>query len=125
MKVERIDAVKIEEHYLLSVDDLDDRWGLSRSQLQEFIAHGVLEPVGGEGAGAACFSLASVSVVQTACRLQRELELDPHAVGVVLGLLQRVHSLEQQVQALSALRSGPDGPEEAPPEADVDPLAGR
>ena len=101
---------------------------LDKDALRSGIApayHAARAGASGEGAGAACFSLASVSVVQTACRLQRELELDPHAVGVVLGLLQRVHSLEQQVQALSALRSGPDGPEEAPPEADVDPSAGR
>ena len=124
MKVERIDAVMMEEHFLLSVDDLDDRWGLSRSQLQDFIAHGVLEPIG-EGTGSARFSLASVSVVQTACRLQSELELDPHAVGVVLGLLQRVHSLERQLDALRARLPDPDLAEEEPPEAAVVAPAGR
>ena len=118
MKAERFDAVRIEEHYLLSVDDLDDRWGLSRSQLQEFIAHGVIEP-SDESADGARFSLSTVSVVRTACRLQQELELDTHAVGVVLGLLQRVHDLERQLSALEAHLPRLDAPEQGQPEAQV------
>ena len=65
MKAERIDAVWMEDHYLLSIDELDDRWGLSRSQLQEFIAHGVLEPIG-DRPGEDRFNLAAVSMVRTA-----------------------------------------------------------
>ena len=122
MKAERIDAVWMEDHYLLSIDELDDRWGLSRSQLQEFIAHGVLEPIG-DRPGEDRFNLAAVSMVRTACRLQHELELDTHAVGVVLGLLQRVRSLEQELSALKAqlpaAPDGSDGPGAEPPEAEV------
>lgn len=101
MKSERIDAVWIEEHRSLSVDELGERWGLSRSLLTEFIAHGVLEPSASHP-GQEGFTLESLAVVRTACRLQQDLELDPHAVGVVLQLLQRVRALEDELSALRA-----------------------
>lgn len=124
MKAKRFDAVRIEEHYLLSVDELDDRWGLCRSQLREFIASGVLEPSDDSPEGA-LFSISSLSVVQTACRLQRDLELDTHAVGVVLGLLQRIEGLERQLGALEAHLTQVDAPDEEPPEAEVISLSHR
>jgi hypothetical protein len=101
MNAERIDAVWTEEHRLVSFNELQDRWGVSSSQLREFIAHGVLEPAADpQGQG---FRLESVALVRTACRLQQELELDAHAVGVVLELLQRVRALEDEVGSLRAL----------------------
>jgi hypothetical protein len=101
MNAERIDAVWTEEHRLVSFDELRDRWGVSSSQLHDFIAHGVLEPAADpQGQG---FRLETVSLVRTACRLQEELELDAHAVGVVLELLRRVRALEDEVGTLRAL----------------------
>jgi len=114
MNVERIDAAWLEEHRLVSIDELTDRWGVSSSQLHDFIAHGVLEPAAApRGAG---FRLETVSLVRTACRLQQELELDTHAVGVVLELLQRLRALESEVDALRAQlgatsEEGGDAPE--------------
>jgi hypothetical protein len=114
MSVERIDAAWLEEHRLVSLEELTDRWGVSSSQLHEFIAHGVLEPAAATPATG--FRLESVSLVRTACRLQQELELDAHAVGVVLGLLQRLRALENEVAALraqlgTAREEGGDTPE--------------
>lgn len=116
MKPERIDAEWMEEHQLISIDELQDRWGVSASLVQEFIAHGVLEAA---DATAGAFRLEAVALVRTACRLQQELELDPHAVGVVLELLQRVRTLEDELNALRArlADSPPAGGE--PPEAPV------
>jgi chaperone modulatory protein CbpM len=114
MNVERIEATWLEEHRLVSFDELTDRWGVSSSQLHDFIAHGVLEPAAAaHGAG---FRVESVSLVRTACRLQQELELDTHAVGVVLELLQRLRALETEVGALraqlgAARQEGGDAPE--------------
>ena len=102
---------------MVSIEELRDRWGVSSSQLHDFIAHGVLEPAAAPyGSG---FRLEAVSLVRTACRLQQELELDTHAVGVVLELLQRVRALESEVDALRAQlgAAGDDGGE--PPEAEV------
>ncbi len=117
MNVQRIEATWMEEHRLVSIEELRDRWGVSSSQLHDFIAHGVLEPAAAPyGSG---FRLEAVSLVRTACRLQQELELDTHAVGVVLELLQRVRALESEVDALRAQlgAAGDDGGE--PPEAEV------
>jgi len=116
MKAERIDAVWVEEHQLLSVDELGGRWGLSVSQLHEFIEWGVLQPSPG-AAGAVGFRIDQLSLVRTACRLQEELELDPHAVGVVLELVQRVRALESEVTSLRAHL--PDAMADEPSEAGV------
>jgi hypothetical protein len=105
MKAERIEAVWVEEQHLLSVDDLGGRWGLSTSQLHDFIANGVLEPASG-GSAAESFRIEQLSVVRTACRLQQELELDTHAVGVVLELVQRVRALENELKSLRARLPG-------------------
>ena len=131
MKTERIDAVWLEEHYLLTMDDLGDRWGMDTAQLHELIAHGVLEPVGGRGGrggsggsgGSGRFSLETAAVAQVACRLQHDLELDAHAVGVVLELLQRVRSLEDELIRLRARLPAEPADGDAP-EADVIPLKG-
>jgi hypothetical protein len=84
--------------------------------LHDFIAHGVLEPAADrQGHG---FRLETVSLVRTACRLQQELELDAHAVGVVLDLLRRVRALEDEVSTLRALL-GAEPVDGKPPEAEV------
>ncbi len=118
MKPERIEATWLEEHHLLSIGELDERWGLSSSQLHEFIAHGVLEPIPTQAGGAA-FSLEAVSLVRTACRLQQELELEPHAVGVVLELLQRVRALENELATLRGRLAVERAPDDEPPEAEL------
>ncbi|HZH06400.1 MAG TPA: chaperone modulator CbpM [Lautropia sp.] len=105
MNTERIEAVWVEEQHLLSVDDLGGRWGLSASQVRDFIAQGVLEPIS-VGSGTGSFRIEQVPVVRTACRLQQELELDTHAVGVVLELVQRVRALEDELKALRARLPG-------------------
>ena len=101
MTQERIEAVWIEEHRVLSLDELDERWGLAASQLQAFVEHGVLEPDAAAD-GRPAFTLETVAVARTACRLQQELDLEPHAVGVVLSLLDRVRELESELAALRA-----------------------
>ncbi len=109
MNAERIDAVWMEEHHLFSIDELDERWGLSRGQIDEFIATGVLEPAASP-AGERGFRLDAVSLLRTACRLQQDLELDAHAVGVVLQLLGRIQALEEQLAGLrSVLAPEPRG----------------
>lgn len=112
----RIDAVWIEEHHL-SIDDLDEHWGLSSSQLRELIAHGVLEPRA--WAPQVSFSIDDVTTVLTACRLQQELELDTHAVGVVLDLLRRMQGLQDELASLRARLPAESTVDDEPPEAEV------
>jgi hypothetical protein len=117
MNVERIEATWMAEQQLVSIEELRDRWGVSSSQLHEFIAHGVLEPAGAPQGAA--FRLETVSLVRTACRLQEELELDAHAVGVVLQLLQRVRTLEREIFALRAQLGAMQPDDREPPEAEI------
>ena len=101
MTRERIEAVWIEEHRALSLDELQERWGLAVNQLEAFVDLGILEPDAAAGDRPA-FTLETVAIARTACRLQQELDLEPHAVGVVLSLLDRVRELESQLAALRA-----------------------
>jgi hypothetical protein len=57
--------------------------------------------------------------VRTACRLQQELELEPHAVGVVLELLQRVRALENELATLRGRLAVERAPDDEPPEAEL------
>jgi chaperone modulatory protein CbpM len=115
MDAERIEAVLMEQHRL-TLDELDERWGLSRAQLRDLIEQGVLEPAPAR-VGIGSFSIEEVAVVRTACRLQQDLELDAHAVGVVLELLRRVQALEEELNAMRARL--PPETEDEPPEAEV------
>lgn len=105
MNAERIDAIVIEEHRSLSISELGERWGVNIAQLQDLLETGVIEP-STIRSGHGRFTLESAAFVRTACRLQQELELDAHAVGVVLGLLERVRALERELQALRARQPG-------------------
>ncbi len=101
MTHERIEAVWIEEHRALSLDELDERWGLAASRLQAFVELGILAPDAAAG-GQPAFTLETVAIARTACRLQEELDLEPHAVGVVLALLDRMRRLESELASLRA-----------------------
>ena len=109
MTHERIEAVWIEEQRVLSLDELDERWGLAPSQLQAFVELGILEPDTADD-GRLAFTLETVAIARTACRLQQELDLEPHAVGVVLSLLDRMRELEKEVAALRAHLAAGSGP---------------
>jgi hypothetical protein len=107
MTHERIDAVWIEEHRVLSLDELHEQWGLARGQLEVLLEHGILEPDASGAAGPA-FTLETAALARTACSRQAVLDLDPHAVGVVLSLLARVRELESELAALRAALSDPE-----------------
>jgi chaperone modulatory protein CbpM len=95
------EAVRIDDDAVLSYRDLVLESGVSEQVVQEMVNYGVLTPLGAD-ATTWTFTMRSLVVVRKAQRLQRDFELDTHAVTVVLRYLERIEALEAQVRSLQA-----------------------
>jgi hypothetical protein len=71
--------------------------GFERAELMELIECGVLEPRGGTEPEWR-FASHSVTIARRAARLRSGLELDSHALAVVLSLLERIEALEREIR---------------------------
>ena len=98
---ELADALRLDAQQALTLRELVELSGLAESMLRELVDYGALQPLEWEGA-TLTFSASCVSVARTACRLSRDLELDAHAVSVVLRLFERIDALEAEIRALRA-----------------------
>jgi chaperone modulatory protein CbpM len=92
----------LDEHRVVSLEELVDLSGLSRSELLELVQVGVIA-VREERGTRYTFSAHTISVARTACRLRDELELDMAGLGVALRLLERVRNLESEISQLRAM----------------------
>jgi hypothetical protein len=75
--------------------------GLSETELSELVQYGALVPRD-PSAASLTFESRWLVVARTASRLRREFDLDPHGVSVVLSFVERIESLEAELQALRA-----------------------
>lgn len=75
--------------------------GLTEAELRELVDDGTLIPLDPE-ATVWTFRARSVVVARTAGRLRRELDLDAHALAVVLRLLARIEDLRSELHAWQA-----------------------
>jgi len=80
----------------ISLDELVRVSGLDRRHLIELVRYGALVPRDA-GAVTLTFEAQWVVVARRACRLSRELDLEPHAVSVALSLLDRIEALEREL----------------------------
>jgi hypothetical protein len=85
----------------VSLDDLVRASGLDRRHLIELVRYGALVPRDA-AAVTLTFEARWVLVARRACRLSRELDLEPHAVSVALSLLDRIEALERELGRLRA-----------------------
>jgi len=92
----------LDEHRVVSLAELVEVSGLSREEVIELVQGGAIPVRDVQGANYV-FSAGVISVARTACRLRDELELDMAGLGVALRLLDRVHSLEEEISRLRAL----------------------
>ena len=99
MKIER--ATWLHEHYEFSVEELCELSGLSETELRELVDYGVLAPVD-SGARAWTFRADRLGVARSARRLRKDFDLDPHAVALVVTMLERVRDLEAELRDLRA-----------------------
>lgn len=106
MMIERADALQLDAdpRRALSFKQLADLSGLAEAVLRDLIEYGAVEPID-ISAPAWTFTANVVVVARTACRLQRDFELEPDALAVVLRLMGRIDALETEVRSLRARRT--------------------
>jgi chaperone modulatory protein CbpM len=91
----------LDEHRVVTLRELVEVSGLKEAELLELVHSGAL-PARDVGGGGYHFSARVITVARTACRLRDDFELDTHAVGVALRLLERVRDLEEEILRLRA-----------------------
>lgn len=106
MATEHGDAFWLHAQRQVSIIELAECCGLSESDLRELVEIGALSPADVE-AVEWTFSADCVMRVRRAVRLQRELELDPPMLSVLLAFLERIDALEERVRELSAQLQSP------------------
>lgn len=87
----------ISETHTISAIELAKLCRISEIELRHFTQEGIVAPVQGEPE---TFSGNCIGKLKTICRLRDELELEEHALGVVMSLLERIEQLETEVRLL-------------------------
>jgi len=87
----RIDQFELAEMCRLSVAEVD-----------ELVEYGALVPVAGDSARTRQFSASCVAPLREAGRLRSHYDLDLFTVSVLLGYLQRIAHLEQQLRSVQS-----------------------
>ena len=93
MNIEITEELWLDTQQTFSLTEFTERSGLPQELLQQLIELGALP---------ATFNTACLDTACTARRLHQDLELDAGALAVVLQLLGRVRTLEDELRALQA-----------------------
>ena len=101
MKVEPAEAVWLDENHEFSLAELADISGLSEAELRELVDYGAITPVNPD-LPQWVFKGSCLWTVRTVSRLRVSFDLEPHAVALVVSLLDRIHDLETQLDSLRA-----------------------
>jgi chaperone modulatory protein CbpM len=102
VKLELTEALWLDQYGSITLLELAEHSGLPVTEVGELVELGVFEPLERRPGEDPLFGAESLVTARVACRLREDFELDPHGVAVVLELLERVHELEAEVQALRA-----------------------
>lgn len=94
-----ITGVVLDEGTVYTLGELSRASGLRADQLLIMVRVGILEPLERQEASWR-FSGRSVTRLQTALRLQRDLELNPEGAALVLDLLDEIRSLRRRADLL-------------------------
>ena len=103
MKIEQ--AMWLHEQHEFLLEELCELSGLSETELRELVDYGVLAPVD-PGARHWAFGADRLVVARSARRLRQDFDLDPHAVALVVTMLERVRDLEAELRDLRAKLPG-------------------
>lgn len=101
MNRELIEAMRLDAHEALSLSELVELSGLAESMLRELVEYGALQPVDVQET-AWRFSADCIVRARTARRLHQDLELEPHALSLMLRLLERIDVLEAELRRMRA-----------------------
>jgi len=98
---ELIEAMHLDVHEALTLRELVELSGLAESVLRELIDEGALQPLD-VNESTLRFSADCIVRVRTARRLYQDFELEPHALSLMLRLLERIDALEHELRRLRA-----------------------
>ena len=73
----------------VTLEELCQHEGINEKMIIDIVEHGIAEPLGGGVSTEWVFETSSVYWVKKAIRLYRDLEIDWHAVAMVVNLLQQ------------------------------------
>ena len=104
MRVELTEMLWVEEH-VVSLAELAELTGLPVGMVEELVSAGAIEPIDAASAEPR-FGAAALSAARHARRLHENFDLDAQAMSLVLGLLDRIDGLEQQLRSLRARLPG-------------------
>jgi hypothetical protein len=104
MRVELTEMLWFEEH-VVSLSELAELTGLPAATLEELVSSGAIEPIDA-AAGEPRFGAVALSAARHARRLREDFDLDTQALPLVMGLLERIDALEQQLRSLRARSPG-------------------
>lgn len=89
----------------ITVTELTRACALSAAELDELVGYGALAPLRAT-AQETLFSAAWVMPLRQAARLRRDLDLDLYAVSILLGYMERIAGLEDELRSLKARLHG-------------------
>ena len=91
----------LDAHCEVSLAELASLSGLAESELRELVEYGALAPNDPRGAQWT-FSGECVVTARAAQRLREDFDLDPNALSLALGFLERIRTLEAELRELRA-----------------------
>ena len=103
MKIEIAEALTLNEHAEVTLEELVALSGLPSGLLIELVKYGALAPVEPQSEARPAqlrFTSDCVVAVRTASRLRDDFDLDANALSVALMLIERIHELEARLQEL-------------------------
>ena len=97
------DALCLDTMAEVTFTELAAASGLPESELRELVRYGAVVPRD-PNASAWTFEARWLVVARTASRIRHDFELDPHAVSVVLGYVERIERLQAEIRTLRSRR---------------------
>jgi len=101
-------ALCIEEQGQVTYAELVAMADMPEHEVRDLVRYGALAPIDQAAAQPPQwrFRAEALLIVRKARGLRRELDLDAHAVSIVLSYLERIDALESELRALRARRGG-------------------
>jgi len=101
MNAKLTETIWLDAHCEVSLAELASLSGLAEDELRELVEYGALAPNDPRGAQWT-FSGECVVTARAAQRLRASFDLDPNALSLAVGLLERIRALETDLRALRA-----------------------
>jgi chaperone modulatory protein CbpM len=100
MQIKASDWTRLDSRLSVEQAELAQMCSLSAAELDELVDYGALVPLANDQPGGRHFNAAVVPSLREAARLRADFDLDLFTVSLLLGYLQRIVHLEQQLRAL-------------------------